>query len=210
MILTHNVNDIETGVRRLCQSKLYLKQASDVAAVASKDLVFTYANEDDVAQKLKLLDSRVGAFSYITKTGAERITQDTVFVRTKEYDNASTQVYENPLDALIKNSALTLPSECNTTIRIEANKMDEQACRLAASICTIKFRYLGETIAEHAIEPNKEINQPLLCGKMYKLQILDRRGRIMTELSIKASSKKLVQFLESHTHKLFIVYLSLF
>ncbi len=85
MLLTHNVTDIEASIRRLCQTKLYLKQAPDVAAIAAKDLVFTYAEEEDVIKRLKHLDSRVGALSYVLKDGSNKISQDTVFIRTKEY-----------------------------------------------------------------------------------------------------------------------------
>lgn len=186
MILTHNVNDIDTGVRRLCQLKLYLKQASDVAAVASKDLVFTYANEDDVTLKLKLLDSRIGAFSHITKSGAEKMMQDTIFIRTKEYNDESYQMHENPLDYLIKNSTLTIPKELNTTLSINANKDDTFACKLAASMYAIRFKYLGEVVAEHMIEVNKNINQLLLEGKMYKIQIIDKKGKNLKESNVKA------------------------
>ena len=85
MLLTHNVSDIEPSVRRLCQIKLYLKQAPDVAPIAAKDLTFTYVDEDQAVQKLKHLDSRNGAFSYVEKDKGEKIARDTIFIRTKEY-----------------------------------------------------------------------------------------------------------------------------
>jgi Cdc6-like AAA superfamily ATPase len=192
MILTHNVNDIDAGVRRLCQLKLYLKQASDVATVASKDLVFTYADENDITLKLKLLDSRVGAFSHISKSDAEKITQDTIFIRTKEYNNGNNQTYENPLHKLLKNSPSLLPNELNTTVHITLDKTDEQACRLVASMCVMRFRYLGEVIAEHMIETNKDITQTLLEGKIYKIQILDKKGKILKESNLKAKNRLLI------------------
>jgi hypothetical protein len=189
MLLTHNVNDIDAGIRRLCQLKLYLKQASDMATVASKDLVFTYAEEEDVTLKLKLLDSRVGAFNHVLKEGSEKMTQDTIFIRTKEYANVSAPAYENPLDELIRNNALTLPSELSATINLEANGKDGPTSRLAASVYAVRLKYLGEEIAEHVIEPGKEITQTLLGGKVYKLQVLDQRGRILKESNIKAKNR---------------------
>ena len=189
MILTHNVNDIDSGVRRLCQLKLYLKQASDVAVVASKDLVFTYANEDDVTLKLKLLDSRIGAFSYITKSGLEKMTQDTIFIRTKEYNNKSDKSYENPLDLLLKNNLFKLSCKLDVIVHIAVDRTNENACRIAASMCTLKFRYLGEVIAEHSIEMNRDIIQPLFEGKTYKIQILDKKGKTMKEFDLKVKDK---------------------
>lgn len=85
MLLTHNVTDIDPTIRRLCQTKLYLKQASDVAATAAKDLVFTYADDDSVIMKLKHLDSRIGALNFVSMRENEKLANDTVFIRTKEY-----------------------------------------------------------------------------------------------------------------------------
>jgi hypothetical protein len=192
MILTHNVNDIDSGVRRLCQLKLYLKQASDVAAIASKDLVFTYANEEDVTLKLKLLDSRVGAFSYVTKSGTEKMMQDTIFIKTKEYNNENYRTYENPLNFLIKGSELTLPKELDVTLRINVNANDALACKCASLMHSIQFRYLGEIISEHIIEMNKDIVQTLLEGKNYKIQILDRKRKILNESNITAKDKIII------------------
>lgn len=189
MLLTHNVNDIEAGIRRLCQSKLYLKQASDVATIASKDLIFTFADEDDVSLKLKLLDSRAGAFSYIVKEGKEKMTQDTIFVRTKEYCNASTQAREDPLAVLMESNRLKLPSEIDAIIHIETGNIDSRTCKLIASIYAIRFKYLGEIIAEHVIETGKYITERLIEGKDYKLQLVDRKGRILKEASVKARNR---------------------
>jgi hypothetical protein len=187
MLLTHNVNDIDSGIRRLCQLKLYLKQASDVATIASKDLIFTFAEEDDIPLKLKLLDSRAGAFSYIIKEGKEKITQDTVFVRTKEYHNVSVQINKNPTGALMEHDAIKLPSEIDAIVRIEADNSTPN--KFIASAYAIRFKYLGEIIAEHVIESSKYITERLIEGKNYTLQIVDKKSRVLHEASVTARNR---------------------
>ncbi|MDE1868894.1 MAG: hypothetical protein KGH60_02930 [Candidatus Micrarchaeota archaeon] len=85
MLITHNVDDVELGIRRLCQLKLYLKQASDVCEVAARDLVIAGVSEDDIAGKLKALDSRTGAFSYVGKAAGSKTFCESIFIKTADY-----------------------------------------------------------------------------------------------------------------------------
>jgi hypothetical protein len=82
-----------------------------------------------------------------------------------------------------------LPNELITTLHINTNTNDALTCKLVASIHTIRFRYLGEVIAEHEFESNKDITQTLLEGKKYKIQLLDKRSRILNEFDLKAKDK---------------------
>jgi hypothetical protein len=189
MLLTHNVSDIDSGIRRLCQSKLYLKQASDMAAIASKDIIFTFAAEDEIPLKLKLLDSRTGAFSYITKEGKEKMTQDTIFVRTKEYSNTNTQMGEDLLGKLMERNALKLPEEIDAIINIGTVGIDLKTSKPIMPVHAIRFKYLGEIIAEHAIEPGRYITERLVAGKNYKLQLIDWKGRLLKEVSVTAKNR---------------------
>jgi hypothetical protein len=184
MLLAHTISDIEQGVRRLCQIKLYLKQAPDVAAVAAKDLIFTYACEDDTVLKLKLLDSRIGAFSYVLKNDDKKLTQDTIFVRTAEYaDKASLRT--NALDAYVRKRSLCLPAIINTKLGVVMDITGE-ASKLQQSIHYARFKYLGEELATHVISGSGIIMQELIEGSEYTLQLLDKKERIMGEFKIKA------------------------
>ncbi len=184
MLLAHTISDIEQGVRRLCQIKLYLKQAPDVAAVAAKDLVFTYACEEDIVLKLKLLDSRICAFSYVLKNDDEKLAQDTVFIRTAEYAD-KTDSYMNALDAYIHKRGLCLPAVINTRFSIFLDIVGE-ASKLQQNTHYIRFRYLGEDISTHAISGSGTIMQELIEGSKYTLQLLDRKEHIIGEFKIKA------------------------
>ncbi len=173
MLLAHNVTDIETTVRRLCQTKLYLKQAPDVAPIAAKELVFTYAKEEDVAQRLKHLDSRVGALSYVEKMGSEKLARDTVFIRTNDYREGAAAPAQAQETEAIK------PIYINATIAIEAVLSEsEQQREIILSMRKIRVLFLGEVVAEgdiaHGAFP--EISG-LLKGREYLIEVLDKRSR---------------------------------
>lgn len=85
MLISHNTDDLDIDIRRLCQLKLYLKQAPDVAATAAQDMPFTNAKEEDVARKIKSLDARIGAFSYVSKAAGTKISEEPVFIKTIDY-----------------------------------------------------------------------------------------------------------------------------
>ena len=65
MLITHNVTDIDAGIRRLCQTKLYFRQSADVAKFAANDLLFSEAEKDALVERLKGLEQRVCAFNYL-------------------------------------------------------------------------------------------------------------------------------------------------
>ena len=184
MLLAHTISDIEQGVRRLCQIKLYLKQAPDVAAVAAKDLIFTYACEEDIVLKLKLLDSRIGAFSYVLKKNDEKHAQDTIFIRTAECTDKAMPCI-NALDDYVHKSGIHLPAIINTKLSVVFDIVGE-ASKLQQNVQYIRFWYLGEDLATHVINGSGTIAQELIEGAEYALQFLDRKERRMEEVRIRA------------------------
>lgn len=89
MLLVHSITDIDQDIRRLCQSKIYLKQPPDVAKKASEDLVFNGIEEAEVVLKLKHLESGHGALNYVFQKGHVKINPDTIFIRTLKYGEFS-------------------------------------------------------------------------------------------------------------------------
>jgi DNA polymerase III delta prime subunit len=65
MLITHNTTDINVGIRRLCQTKLYFRQSPETAEKASEDLLFPQAEEEKVRVILKEMRQGVFALSYI-------------------------------------------------------------------------------------------------------------------------------------------------
>ncbi len=173
MLIVHSISDIDVGIRRLCQNKLYLKQAPDIAGIAAKDLVFTYSDMDNVIMKLKHLDSRVGAFDFVRKIGSEKISSDSIFVRTSDYNlkrfgaNAK-EIYERKRIEVEKDnrikSAFTL-----LDIRKKGDNLKK--------ISNARIIYLGEIIGSQEIEENRFDVNDLLEGREYILELLGENNR---------------------------------
>ncbi|MGC8647789.1 MAG: hypothetical protein ACP5SA_03140 [Candidatus Micrarchaeia archaeon] len=175
IFMAHSVNEIESGIRRMCQLKLYFRQASDIAPIAVRDLFFARANDDEASLKLKTLEAGIGALSYITKEGNSKIPQSTVFIKTMHYNLEKYQpIYEcnngnsDFIDAAI---SLSLPN----------NEKDYAFARIL---------FLGEEIGTFEIKvPSCEIKIKMLAERPYTLQLLDKKKRITKELRIKAKER---------------------
>lgn len=180
MLLTHNVTDIDIGIRRLCQLKLYLKQAADTALIASKDLIFANVEQDDVILKLKTLDSRLGAFSYVSKKGNEKIQQDTIFVKTEVYDNRIEGSFNNPIIDYINKYDLKITKLINCKIIVKSRVNKEVKNIELKSNYFIRLDFLGEE--KYLIESNSlnSYNLTLLENKEYTMCLLGRNGRVVS------------------------------
>ncbi len=189
MLLTHNINDIEPSIRRLCQTKLYLKQAPDVAPIAAKDLIFTYAEEDAVVLRLKHLDSRIGAFSYVVKRGRDKMSKDTVFIKTREYSNAAGN-WRVPM------AKKRLPCLINMRINLSATISPGEKRSTISELQSIKLFYLGEEIDELEIDSSTITTKAeLIEGKEHTLHVLNKKGRTVFSKDI-ISAKELKVDLE--------------
>ncbi len=175
MLLTHNANDIEASIRRLCQIKLYLKQAPDVAELAANDLTFTHSTPEEVAHKLKHLDARICAFSYVVKEGDERITHDTVFIRTKD----RTEMHEDIASKRTTRPKMHhMPKKIMVNIFMNAQRQnDNKNGNGTENVCTIRLFYLGEKVAELEVAAGKTAVE-MIEGKKYRIEVVDVRGRV--------------------------------
>jgi hypothetical protein len=174
MLLTHNMIDIDEAIRRLCQIKLYLKQAPDVAEIASSDLVFTYAEEDDVIQKLKHLESRIGALNYVIKIGDQKLTQDTIFIKTKDYINK--KVANNDLlnNYLLRNN-IKSPKRIAMKLNIETNNAER------LDVNNISVLYLDDEISKVYVR-NKSVKiENLIEGKLYMFKFFNNNKILAKE-----------------------------
>ena len=70
VLITHSVTEIEPSIRRLCQTKMYFRQNSDVTRFAAADLLFGEADKDVLIERLKGLEQRTCAVNYMQ--GRER------------------------------------------------------------------------------------------------------------------------------------------
>ena len=187
MLLTHNVSDIEIGIRRLCQLKLYLKQAPDTAATAAKDLIFTYADNDDVVLKLKSLPSRIGAFSCVSGTGSERRQHDTLFVKTESYYNDMQKSSTNPIDSYIRSTDIRPARLIKCKISIKGADYKDIKNDDIKEFKYIRISFLGEEIQTIPLAKITSNVVQLLNGIEHTVEILSKSGKVLRELSIRVS-----------------------
>jgi hypothetical protein len=194
-LMAHGINEIEQGIRRLCQIKLYLKQPADVAGLAARDLVFTYMDDDATAQKLKHLDSRIGALSYILKEGTEKISPDTTFIRTIDYRQSNCDTKTNILFDYMqdKKIEIALKIPCTITINLEEN---ENQYKPMAGLCSIRIIYLGEEIVDgfslDVDGPKLILKCNLIPSKRYQIDLLDKKGKTLNSKSFTASEEIII------------------
>ncbi len=175
MLLAHNTSDIDVGIRRLCQVKIYLKQAADVAETAASDLVFSFVKSEDVASKLKHLDSRIGALSYMSKEDGMKVSRDTIFIKTVEYFDAPS-LSANPILEYAKKRRIFAPKMIKSSIIVGPVINDATNLRMS---------YLGEELLVVEVDAIPTVFQvELVEGREYAVELLDKRDRIVRAFSV--------------------------
>lgn len=174
MLLAHSITDISPEIRRMCQNKLYLKQAPDVAAIAAKDLVFTLADPDDVVSKLKHLDSRIAAANFMSKSNGEKISHDSIFLRTCNYDM-------KPLRA----GHHTAMRRAERTSAMDVHIKDESGEK-AGKAAALSVSFMGESVCEKPVIDGM-CTIDVLKGRLYRLSLLSGYGRVLGSFKVTAA-----------------------
>ncbi|MEM3020232.1 MAG: hypothetical protein QW194_02810 [Candidatus Micrarchaeaceae archaeon] len=187
MLITHNAVDIPPQIRRMCQNKIYMKQAADTAFIAAKDLVFSNADPDAVVLKLKHMDSRMAAVDYVIKEGSEKISSDSFFMKTQEYMQA--QISPSVLDSY-ESSRLKFKEvktgdvevilvQCMGGIEAQGAPQEFYSAQVEA---------FGEIIEEVDMHAKRCIFHGLAYGKRYRVNLLNSKGKIALKSDIRADS----------------------
>ncbi len=187
ILLTHSVSDIEVGIRRLCQLKLYLKQAADTAQIASKDLIFGNAEPDEVTLKLKLLDSGIGAFSYVLRRGAQKEQQESIFLKTNGYGIPACDGNLNPIDEYISKLKIGAAKPIKCRIRLMLGAKVEVSPASLKEQYELGISYLGEEIERVGLSRINSSDVILLEGMNYEIRLRNEKGKTLKRFMIKAS-----------------------
>lgn len=187
ILLTHNVTDIDIGIRRLCQLKLYMKQSPDTAIVASKDLIFSGVEQEDVVLKLKTLSSQIGAFSYVSKDGVDKRQQDTIFIKTKMFESRAYANWINPLHDYLERHDLHAPELIKCRIAIKIGNYKDIANNLIDDSYNIEISFLGEEISKVPLHALDKYNVRLMKGKGYTIAVLNGKNKVLRVTKIAAS-----------------------
>ncbi len=174
MLLTHSITDITPEIRRMCQNKIYMKQAPDIAAIAAKDLVFTYAEQDEVVAKLKHLDSRLCAVNFVAKSGDEKLASDSVFLITKHYKEQA--------------AAAARPSRHGVSRGIRARVTIEdkrEGDRKSREIAGLAVSFLGEGLCNVRVAGGAA-SFSALEGRLYSLVLVAANGKQVASMKAAA------------------------
>ncbi len=168
-LITHNVSDINIGIRRLCQLKLYFRQSPDIAKSASNDLLFPIEQADQVIDKLKILEQGACAFTPIQCNLASRQPLNSIFVNTVSFvpkSELSIHTFSEETTSITKiiflnNELIPLPN------------------------LRIIISYVGETILEDTSDASGcIITKTLMYGKRAKLTVLGEKKKDTRQFEI--------------------------
>jgi hypothetical protein len=179
ILITHSVTDIHVGIRRLCQTKMYFRQSSDVVRYACSDLSFSITYEDAVIDRLKRLEQGTCALTYvITKVNSKNLSESVI---------AKMQAYRVEAEYVADHSKAS-PSAITTRLTL-TNSLGE-----ALRKTRVEVVYVGEKVHEGVTDDRGVIELPnLLHGKKYKLRILGEKKRDARICHIIASPEVLVR-----------------
>ncbi|MGC8662479.1 MAG: ATP-binding protein [Candidatus Micrarchaeia archaeon] len=168
MLITHNTVDINSSIRRLCQTKFYFRQSPDIVKVAANDLGLS---EDD-ASKLKFLGRGISALNYINVDGKERNIEGPIFIKFNNYALPKIEV-EDEVSNLYRSVQLLFDKQ------LDGKK--------------VELYFLSEKIASSYIENGSVRFDKLIKEKEYKILVLGERKKDTLSLKFKVD-KNIISF----------------
>lgn len=182
MLVAHTVMDIDPGVRRLCQTKLYFRQSSDSAKYAAEDLLFDEKDKESVVERLKMLEHRVCALSCIENSEEGKNAAGSVFVRVAEY--AVRSAWKRDMAKKIEKEGLTKTSEKVTFIDFSGK---------AKAGLVVDVFYAGERAFRGKTDVNGTISlEKVIVGKIYKVIVHGEKKKDARTFSIIAGKGNVV------------------
>ncbi len=181
MLITHNPLDIDPSIRRLCQTKIYFKQGADVSKIVSEELMFSYSEEDEVAKRMCRLSSGTAVLNYVSRVGAERRTNDTIFISTNGY--LPHEGGKNRLPDYVSSKKINVNGKIAADVTIRySDKMDKLSDKVK-KIRNVRLKYLGYVVHEDEIRSNP-FSVQMLLGRTYCLELTDERFKSIKSYSI--------------------------
>ncbi|HVA83183.1 MAG TPA: hypothetical protein VNF06_03405 [Candidatus Aquilonibacter sp.] len=172
-LITHSVTDIPASIRRLCQTKLYFRQSSDIARYAAQDLGLETEEQDGIG-KLRSLEQGRFAALYLESKGGERIPRGPVFAKA-QMEKANEEQIPVPLSL----GNLKMEADCLIAINEAGQPLKSRGVELS---------YLGMVIAKGETDGRGEvIFKSLIKDKSYALAIMGERKRETRTLQIKSA-----------------------
>jgi hypothetical protein len=183
MLLVHSITDIDQDIRRLCQSKIYLKQPTDVAKKAAEDLVFFNVEEEQIIARLKHLESGFGALNYIIERDGLKLSPDTLFVKTIGYREIMPKIHLQNASGEAKSSLKQKTKAKLIKAKVSISFQEQKKVPAYVRLC-----YLGVFMNENQITSNKmDIEYALMKSREYSLELLNDHKKLIKRVEFRAS-----------------------
>lgn len=179
MLITHNVTDINIRIRRLCQTKLYFRQSSDIVKYAANDLLFDESDMEALADRLKSLEHRTCILNYLTYNRGMKNPAGSLFIKVPTYTQRKMERQQEDVE----------PGPSPTNIKI----LNEEGSPLSGR--RVEARYVGEKIWQGQTDIEGRISlSGLLCGKAYELTISGEKRRDTKTFIITGGADSVIKF----------------
>jgi len=172
ILIAHSVTEIDVGIRRLCQTKLYFRQSSDVVKLAALDI----GMEDNaqIMASLRSLGQRRCALSYVSYDRGSRRPSGAVFAEIPE---------EGIYGSVVASHGTSQPAipkmiDCNISIGGAESRTGMR----------VDLHYLGERRASALLSSSGNvIFKGLIEGAQYTLLLRGEKAKDSISLKFSAS-----------------------
>lgn len=162
MLVTHNITDINPGIRRLCQNKLYFRQSNDIAKYAFSDLGFAESQMEQALNRLKSTERRTCAVSIVERTSKGSRVIEPTFITTNDFHF---EARENAA------AATTIKrSDSAKGMKIQIVDLEEKP----VENLRVSVSYVWERIGDFITDKNGTVNiEGVIRHRRYKVQVFD-------------------------------------
>ena len=172
ILVTHNIVDLEPGIRRLCQNKFYFRQSSDISSKASSDLGFSENVEGQASLKLRELPHRICAANVMQDTPSGRSPTGPFFIKTRDY-------------ALARSPS----AECSQRQGRIAMQIMITIGNIAASSAKVALEYLSEKVEWGITDSKGKITfRNVILDRPYALYIFGEKKRDTRRIQFSSSA----------------------
>ncbi|MGI0141611.1 MAG: ATP-binding protein [Candidatus Micrarchaeales archaeon] len=163
LLITHSITDVTPSIRRLCQTKFYFRQSSDVTRYALIDLGIE--EEIEATNRIRALEQGCCAVLYLDERNGEKIPKVPAFVKISSY--AKKERRPSPEIEFPKGNFM-----CNCNITVIDSSGNPSKGR------NVELFYLNQVVARGFTNEKGIFYVPgMIRGKEYEVAILGEKKK---------------------------------
>jgi len=175
ILIAHSITEIDIGIRRLCQTKLYFRQSADIVRFAAADLGF---DEDQQAiASLRSLGQRRCAVSYVSYENGERRSFNSLFAEIPKADDSTIHIKKAQNEQQCK-----VPKIIDCTVSLDGGQRSLAGAH-------VELQYLGEVKHSGTLDGSGSITfEKLIEGVNYTMLLHGERKKDTIAIKFTATS----------------------